>query len=291
MDISFVILNFNRKKELLETIQKTKELSNSIGGSFEIIVVDNASSDSSNAVVKDQHPDVIIIERLINNGVAGWNDGFAAARGDYFVVLDDDSNILSGLDEAITYLKHHPKVGVLALNITGGAFETVEDLGWIDRQNCLGFVGCGAILRKELYLKIGGFAEWLFIYSHEDEYGLRCLDAGYELRFFKGCIVLHRTSSINRTTRRLKVFSIRNEMGIVYKFFSKDRRNLYLLRVYLHNLKSIYRLGFSSIPWYFSALMEFHKLKKTLKHTPVRKEVEEIYSKTNWHTKPFLGII
>jgi len=51
MKLSFVILNFNREKELLQTIEKTLQLMTG-KDSFEIIVVDNASSDGSVISVK-----------------------------------------------------------------------------------------------------------------------------------------------------------------------------------------------------------------------------------------------
>jgi GT2 family glycosyltransferase len=287
MKISFVILNFNREKELLITIAKTMELM--AGKSdYEIIVVDNASSDGSVQSVKAMFPQVQLIQRSVNIGIAGWNDGFEVAKGEYLVVLDDDSNIVSGLEEALAVLEASPKIGILALNVTGGAFPTDY---LVHMEDNIDFIGCGAIIRRELYLKIGGFAEWLFIYTHEWEYAIRCLEAGYKIRYFADCLVDHRTSVINRTSKRLKVFSVRNEMAIVYKFFDKKDRAKYVARVYLNNLKGVYRLGLSSLPWYFSALTEFFKLRKSLEHTPVSREVQDYYSKSCWSTRRFLKII
>jgi GT2 family glycosyltransferase len=287
MKISFVILNYNREKELLITISKTLQL---MAGEtdYEIIVVDNASSDQSVASVRRTYPSVKLIARTENNGVAGWNDGFELALGEYMVVLDDDSNIVSGLQEAVAVLDSDPKIGILALNVTGGAFPTDY---LFHMEDNIDFIGCGAIIRKELYLKIGGFAEWLFIYTHEWEYAIRCLNAGYRIRYFETCYVDHRTSVINRSSKRLKVFSVRNEMAIVYKYFAKKDRAKYIARVYLNNLKGVYRLGPRSLPWYVQALTEFFKLRKELVHTPVSREVQDFYSKSCWSTRRFLKII
>ncbi|WP_299285804.1 glycosyltransferase [uncultured Mucilaginibacter sp.] len=287
MKLSFVILNFNREKELLQTLEKTQQLMAGKSG-FEIIVVDNASADHSVVSVKKNFPSVRLIERKTNSGIAGWNDGFEAAKGEYMIVLDDDSNIESGLDEAIKVLDEHLDTGILALNVTGGAFPTDY---LIHMQDNIDFIGCGAIIRKEVFNKIGGFAEWLFIYTHEWEYAIRCLNAGYKIKYFEDCHVTHRTSNINRTSKRLKVFSIRNEMAIVYKFFSAQDRAKYVARVYLNNLKSIYHYGISSIPWYYMALKEFLKLRKSLEHTPVSREVQDFYSKSCWSTRRFFKII
>jgi GT2 family glycosyltransferase len=287
MKISFVILNYNREKELLITVGKTMELM--AGKSdYEIIVVDNASSDNSIISLSRAYPEVRILARSKNIGIAGWNDGFELAKGEYLVVLDDDSNIVSGLDEAIAVLDDDPKIGILALNVTGGAFPTDY---LVHMEDNIDFIGCGAIIRKTLFEKIGGFAEWLFIYTHEWEYAIRCLDAGFSIRYFAHCYVDHRTSVINRSSRRLKVFSIRNEMAIVYKFFDKKDRSKYVTRVYLNNLKSIRRLGPAALPWFYQALVEFMKLRKELVHTPVSREVQDFYSKSCWSTRRFLKIM
>ncbi|MGI4751205.1 MAG: glycosyltransferase [Janthinobacterium lividum] len=90
---------------------------------YEIIIVDNASTDASIVAIKNHNPDVILIESKINLGVLAWNLGFAKAKGDYLIVLDD-SHVDSGLDKALDYLNQNIDVGILALNITGGAFQT-----------------------------------------------------------------------------------------------------------------------------------------------------------------------
>lgn len=282
MKASFVIINYNRKDEVLVTLAKTKDIINSNFKDFEIIVVDNASSDGSAAAIKMLFPDIILIENKVNVGVPAWNAGFERAKGKYFIVLDDDSHVDSGLEEALSYLDQNPTIGVLALNITGGAFETGH---WINFSQYAGFIGCGAIIRKELYDKIGGYADWIFVYTHEYEYGIRCLNAGYKIIYFSDCHVTHRTSSINRTKKRLITFSTINEMAIVYKYFSKTQRVRYTSRIFVNHLKGIFEHGIVTLPWYFSALREFFKLKKKLKHTPVKKEVEDFYSKELWSTQ------
>ncbi|MDB5111951.1 MAG: glycosyltransferase [Mucilaginibacter sp.] len=287
MKASFVIVNYNRKDEILLTISKTKALPDFNTADYEIIVVDNASTDGSANAIKNQHPDILLVENEINLGAPAWNIGFEKAKGDYFIILDDDSQVDFGLDKALTYLDQHQDVGVLALNITGGAFETGH---WKNLSQYAGFIGCGAIIRKALFDKIGGYASWIFLYTNEYEYGIRCMEAGYKIRYFADCHVTHRTSNINRTSKRLITYSVRNEMAIIYKYFNKKHRTLFLTRVYLNNLRCVFNYGIRSLPWYCTALIEFLKLKKELKHTPVKLEVENFYSKDFWSTRRFLGI-
>jgi len=123
MKLSFVILNYNRANELLETISRTRQLMDG-KEDYELIVVDNASTDQSVSTVKQSYPEVRLVERKVNNGIAGWNDGFAIAKGDYFVVLDDDSNIERGLEEAVAILDDNHGEGESALKVIGGGLST-----------------------------------------------------------------------------------------------------------------------------------------------------------------------
>lgn len=286
MKASFVILNYKRKDELLTTISKIKKL---IGKSdeFEIIVVDNNSADGTVATVHERFPDVVLIARDVNNGIAGWNDGFAKAKGKYLIVLDDDSHLETGLNEAINYLDANPQIGILALKITGGVFETTDTTEWIDKKDSGGFIGCGVIIRKEVYEKIGGFAEWLHVYTHEYEYSLRCLDAGFKIVYFDAAHVVHRTSALNRTNKRLRIFSTRNEMAIVYKYFGKSRYT-YLFRIWLNNMKLIQRDGLKTAYYILLAAIEFLKMRKKLTHTPVSQEAQNFLKKYLWSTYPLL---
>lgn len=284
MKASFVILSYNRKKELLTTIEKTKKLVGDKDG-FEIVVVDNNSSDGSAAAVKEQHADVVLIARDKNIGIAGWNDGFAVAKGRYFIVLDDDSHLESGLDEAIYYLNENPGLGILALNVVGGMFDTSNKDEWKHKQACYSFVGCGAIIRREVYEKIGGFAEWLWIYTHEIEYAIRCLDIGYRVEYFEDAHILHRTSVVNRTNKRIQIFSARNEMAILYKYFTRNRFQ-YIWRVFMNHFKCIKKDGILSGYHAILSGIMFLKMRDQLTHTPVSEEIQRSYIKTFWFYEP-----
>ncbi|MVN22606.1 glycosyltransferase family 2 protein [Mucilaginibacter arboris] len=288
MKASFVIVNYNRKEEVLLTISKTKNIIKFDPANFEIIIIDNASTDGSATAIKDEYPDVILIENKVNIGISAWNTGFSIAKGNYFIILDDDSHIDNGLEKALLYLDNHTDIGVLALNITGGAFQTCN---WNNLAEYAGFIGCGAIMSKELYEKIGGYADWIFLYTHEFEYAIRCKQAGYKIIFFADCQVTHRTSAINRTSKRLITLSFRNELGIVYKYFQKKDRTLYLTRVFFNNIKYIFRHGIKSVSWYYNGWKEFNKLKKDIQFTPVNDDVQNFYSRYYPSTQPFLKII
>lgn len=288
MKASFVIVNYNRKDELLKTISKTKELIKD-SGDYEIIIVDNASVDGSAAAVEANFPDAILIRKEQNLGAPAWNDGFAKATGKYMIIIDDDSHVESGLENALSYLDTHPDIGILALNVTSGPY-TSKDWRWKDGDDIVGFIGCGAILRKETYQKIGGYADWIFLYVNEWELGLRAVEAGYQVKYFENCRVVHRASKINRSSKRLRVFVTQNEMAIVYKYFSKDRWK-YLFRIILNSMKGIRQLRLKETWYNILGMMQFMKMRKTLDQTPVSANTKQLFLNHFWSTRPAFKFI
>ena len=82
------ILSYNRKDELRNTLTKVYEQDYK---NIEVIVVDNASNDGSSEMVIKEFPNAQLIQLEKNIGIAGWNEGFKVAKGEYILVLDDDS--------------------------------------------------------------------------------------------------------------------------------------------------------------------------------------------------------
>ena len=275
MKASFVLVNYNRKKELLITIAKTKDIIKNSIWDYEIVVVDNASTDGSAEAVKAEHPDVVLIENKVNTGAPAWNLGFARAQGEYFIIIDDDSHVVSGLDEAFDHLDKKTDIGILALNVTTGPY-TSDDWGWKDGQDIVGFIGCGAIFRKSVYDKIGGYADWIFLYANEWDLGIRSIDAGYRVEYFANCKVNHRTSKVHRSTKRLRVLCTKHELGIIYKHFPKSRWK-YLFRVVVNNLKTFKKGEFKETWYNIIGFYEFFKMRKSLTYTPVSLKSQKIF--------------
>lgn len=293
--ITAVVLGYNRVNEVLITVDKLKAYAKKLPFQLDIIVVDNASVDETTAQVQSVHSDIKLITKEINNGIAGWNDGFAKVTSKYILVLDDDSHPEYGIAEAVEYLEGSPKTGILALNITSGPYLTdgwVWKTGkpWQHEEEILGFFGCGAIIRKEVYDKIGGFAEWMQVYGHEWEYGIRCIDAGYKIRYFKNSSINHRASNINRSLRRARVFGTRNEMGIAYKFLGKDRWKV-IIRMFFNNLKRIRYEGILSLYYDVIGALEFWRFRHNLTHEPLSVQAQEFFVKNYMNTNPFFSFI
>jgi len=293
--VSAVVLAYNRCAEVLITICKLKEFALKQPFDIEIIVVDNESTDDTSIQIEKLYPDVKLLIKPKNNGIAGWNDGFQVATQKYLLVLDDDSHPEYGIKEAIDFLERNTDVGILALNITSGPYLTdtwiwKDGVPWQDGQEILGFFGCGAIIRKEVYNKIGGFAEWVLVYGHEWDYGIRCIDAGYKIKYFKNSSINHRASLINRSLKRARIFGTRNEMGIAYKYFGNNRRK-YIRRMFFNNLKRIKYEGFASAYYDILGAFEFLKFRHSLPFTPVSPQTQQFFVNNYMNTNPVFGFL
>jgi hypothetical protein len=82
---------------------------------LEVIVIDNASDDGSAKMVRDEFPDVRLVENESNRGFpAANNQGIAAAKGRYVLLLNPDTEIVHGaLTKLIAFADRHPDVGMV----------------------------------------------------------------------------------------------------------------------------------------------------------------------------------
>ena len=282
--ISAVILSYNRFAEVIITIDKLEALKTQLPFDLEIIVVDNASTQPIASAIKKQYPHVKVITRTQNKGIAGWNDGFEAATQKYILSLDDDSHPEFGLVDAVSYMEQHQETGILALNVTSGPYLN-SMWKWQDKEDVLGFIGCGALIRWEAYQKIGGYADWVKVWAHEWEYSIRCLQAGYHIRHFENSSINHRASLINRSNKRMYIDCACNEMAIIYKYFPAQRWR-YIIRMFFNGLKFILAGGFDHTYYQLIGAFKFMKLRKDIKYTPVSMNVQKFYADNFWGTKP-----
>jgi GT2 family glycosyltransferase len=112
LDLSVIIVNWNDKDHLRDCLKSVYEESQ--GLSFEVVVVDNASSDGSSGMVKEEFPQAILMENDENAGFARANNqAIDKSRGKYVCLLNPDSVVLDGaLEKMMDFMEQHPQVGV-----------------------------------------------------------------------------------------------------------------------------------------------------------------------------------
>ncbi len=187
--VSVVSLVFNRRDDLRESLRRMQEIDYD-PELLEFIVVDNASSDGSAAMVEAEFPDVRLIIRDVNNGVSGFNDGFDAAAGDLVLALDDDCYLPpDGLKRAIEAAREHRadlvSFGVVSSYDPGTRFDKKYPTG------LLSFWGCAVLMRREVLDELHGYDPNIFVWANELEFMLRFFDTGFRHLHMPEVVAVH----------------------------------------------------------------------------------------------------
>lgn len=183
---------------------------------YEVIVVDNGSSDGSQEFIKDNFPEIKLIELDHNRGFTGaCNLGFKHASGNFIVLLNNDTETEPDwLENLQSGFKRYPRAGILASKImlydkrnhyhAAGDFYQIngipgnrgvwqEDLGQYDSEEQV-FSACGAAAayRREMLDEIG-FLDDRFYFSCEDiDLGWRAQLAGWEAVYIPTAVIYHK---------------------------------------------------------------------------------------------------
>ncbi len=224
--VSIVILSYNRKEDIRESLEKlySYNLNNT-----EIIVVDNGSSDGSAEMIESEYPSVRLLKLKENIGVSGYNKGFAISKGKYILILDDDSfPSENSVKRMIEEFEKDKTIGIIAFDVrnynsynqVSKQDENKEQEKKTDKKRYLmGFNGAGAGIRKQLIDKIGGYPDEFFLYWNEMDLSIRVLNEGYKILWVNDIISYHKYSPKNRDSQRGPFYYTRNLYWIILKYF------------------------------------------------------------------------
>ncbi len=182
LSLSIVIVSFNRADALETTLRALAALPLSTIDAPrqrpEIIVADNASTDQSADRVRALFPDVRLIALDTNTGIEAFNLGVRAAQGDLVLILDDDARPdATSLRAAIEKLESSPDLDAVALHPRHPATNLSE---WPFAENSpprddFAFMGCGNLIRREAWLRVGGYEPAFFLYRNDTDLALKLL--------------------------------------------------------------------------------------------------------------------
>ncbi|MEM2971946.1 MAG: glycosyltransferase family 2 protein [Candidatus Bathyarchaeia archaeon] len=209
--VSIIILNFNGRdmlRECLQSVFKTKY------SNYEVIVVDNGSTDNSCTMVEREFPNVRLIKNPRNFGYSkGNNIGILRSRGEFIVLLNNDTIVtpewLSELmHEAIQnlYCFYQPKIlfnESKRINSAGNfiqlfGFAFPRGIGDLDNgqydEKCEVSYASGAcvLVSKRLVEKVGLLDEGLFTFYEDVNWGWKALMLGYKTAYVPSAIIYHR---------------------------------------------------------------------------------------------------
>lgn len=262
--VFIIVLNWNGKDDTLECLRSLEKLDYP---NYEIVVVDNGSTDGSEEVIRSIYPSIRVIQTGGNLGYAGGNNAgirFAISQGaDYVWLLNNDTTVdpealaaLVEIAEADTgiafvgskiYFYDRPDT----IWCAGGTIDLADggrtdhpgmhqvDKGQFDKISDVGYVtGCSLLASRAAIEAIGLLPEEYFLYFEETDWNLAAQRKGYRTVMAPASHVWHKYAEAGDYKDRFIYYSFRNRIHIVRKYAPRHIRkavqvNLSLLGGYV----------------------------------------------------------
>lgn len=218
--VFIIILNWNGWEDTIECVESCLKLAYA---NSSILIVDNASSDDSEVILRERFPDIDIIQTGKNLGYAGGNNvgiRFALENGaDYVWLLNNDTVVHpAALDEMVRVAELDPTTGMLGpkillhsrpeyLNCVGSAINLItgqpnliglgeKDDGRFDEVKEMDTLsGCSLLVSKDVVDAVGLLDEKFFLFYEETDWILRAKRAGYRMLYVPGARIWHKVSA------------------------------------------------------------------------------------------------
>lgn len=305
MKVAVVILNWNGKSFLEEFIPGVIEHSSN---DAEVIVADNMSTDGSVSYLKNNFPEVRIIQNKENGGFAkGYNDALKLIDAEYYILLNSDIQVtpnwippviqLMDSDKNIAacqpkILAYHDKTKFEYAGGAGGfidkygypfckgrLFQSIEtDDGQYDETSEI-FWASGACLfvRAELFHSFDGLDEDFFAHMEEIDFCWRLKQSGYKIMICPQSKVYHiGGGTLPKKSARKTYLNMRNNNIMLYKNLPSNRLfKVFLARFFLDGIAAIKFLVSSGFKDYFAVTKaQIHFYRSIPHHRKKRKVIK-----------------
>lgn len=270
--VTIVILNWNGKKDTIECLDSLKQVTYS---NYEILLVDNGSTDGSAEFLREYYPEIEIIENKKNLGfTGGCNIGIKKAMSygaDYILLLNNDVAVEPDfLDEMISVARINENIGILGTKIN--YYDDPDKIwaagGFINYWICLvayyrmnkpdternshekdvDFVsGCAMLIKADVFQKIGLLDERYFAYFEDVDICLMAKKNGYGVRYVPSAKIYHKVSKTSGGA--LSPFSLyyntRNKLLFLSKhFYMPQIISAFIVTMAIFLIRSLYLLTF-----------------------------------------------
>jgi GT2 family glycosyltransferase len=280
--VYIVILNWNGWRDTLACVASCRKLT---FVNARIVIIDNGSTDDSEKILRQNLPDVEIIQSGSNLGYAGGNNigvNLALQRGaEYIWLLNNDTAVdpfaLNALVEAAEQDRRIGIVGSLiytfatppSIWFAGGFWKfgklfftirTADDKGkaQFDRAEPVEFItGCSLLIRAETVRDIGLLDEKYFLYWEDNEWNARAAEHAWKILFEPRSIVWHKvSSSFNPNTDTQAYYYLRNKL-LFYTQHAPTTLPIVFCFILLGALRHIISGRLKFARGYFSGMKDF----------------------------------
>jgi GT2 family glycosyltransferase len=220
-----------------------------------VVVVDNASTDSTTELLAERYPEVSVVQTGANLGFAGGaQSGLEAAGTPYVALLNNDAVAEPDwLAALVTHLEKHPEAAAVTsrMLLEGTAPPLLNNTGVVlldddygaDRDlraapgtrpapgPVFGFSGGAALLRRSAVEAAGGFPRPFFLYYEDTDLSWRLRLAGWEIRYEPAAVVHHaHSATVDQTSDRFAFYNERNRLLMLTRCAPPSRAARALLR-------------------------------------------------------------
>lgn len=212
---SIVITTRNRRDDLEKAV--VSALAQKLEGGVETIVIDDGSTDGTSEMIAAKFPQVRLHRSEASKGlIVQRNHGARLAIAPIIFSIDDDAcfstdNIVADVLKQFDL----PAVGAVAIpfiNVCQDPDLIMQKAPDVSGEFvCSSYIGTAHALRRDLFLRLGGYREALFHQGEEGDYCLRMLDAGYVVRLGRSDPI-HHFESPRRDFRRMDLYGRRNNV-------------------------------------------------------------------------------
>lgn len=269
-----MIPTYNRRKDVLECLQSLRELRYS---NYEIIVVDNGSTDGTGDAVKRFFPEVKLIRSKRNLGVTGGrNLGAIHSSGKYTFFLDHDTTVdRNALNELMSVMQSDPNIGVAgpavycyndpkrvwslgtSINTLTGRvsfkYEGKIDKGWFSKAIEVQVLPTAFLVKREVIDKVGLFDDVFFAVYEDTDFCFRVREAGYKVLCVLTARVWHKVA-LNEREQLL---------GVLKRAYYVARNRVIFMRKHAKPLNFVvFLLVFQPIytAYYTAKALQFNRL-------------------------------
>ena len=311
MSTAIVILNWNGENYLQQFLPVLIE--NTTLPGVEIIVADNASTDSSLQVLKENFPTIRTIVLDKNYGFAGgYNKALDQIEADYFVLLNSDVEVTANwLQPLLEYMNGHKEVAACQPKIRSYYQRTCFEHagaagGYIDRYGfpfCRGRVlgvaeedngqydtiadifwatGACLLIRSEVYRKVGGLDDEFFAHMEEIDLCWRLKSRGYRIVCIPESVVFHVGGGALGYESPYKTYlNFRNNLLMLYKNLPAALLDKTMNRRFIFDYVAALQLFITGKPKNASSVFKARRDFKKLLPDFVEKRKQNILYSTN----------